>query len=329
MASSVFLFTGEEKYLLHQELQRWKQGFLEKFGPDALFVFDAQNTDFSVVKQAIYAGGLFVSKKMVILFGIPTDGDTSNKQSAAFLEKFTEEFIVSKGVVPEDTLLVFVSYKADKRTKLYSLLKDIATIKQFDSPKDRELIAFVREHFTVQISDASIAYFLEKVGSDLYHILHECEKLNIWCEVHGVKTIDTSLIDLVSFGLVESNNFAFFDVLLSDRKTALILLQKAQEEGANRNMFSGTLYWGIKLWLLCLDLFDSGVTDSKILASMLKAHPFVISKMVKHMAEIRRHRVQISDFYQRLIELEFAIKTGKTPDSLFWLEVKRLLVTLF
>jgi hypothetical protein len=80
---------------------------------------------------------------------------------------------------------------------------------------------------------------------------------------------------------------------------------------------------------LFLDLYEQGITDSKELVSILKAHPFVVSKLLKNVLDIRRCRVQISCFYSRLVDLEYKIKTGKIPDGLFWLDVKRLLVELF
>jgi len=42
-----------------------------KFGQESIFAFDFENLDMGMVKQAIYGGGLFVTKKMVILSGIP------------------------------------------------------------------------------------------------------------------------------------------------------------------------------------------------------------------------------------------------------------------
>jgi hypothetical protein len=50
---------------------RRKEGFSQKFGSESIFSFDFENLDVAMVKQAIYGGGLFVTKKMVLLHGVP------------------------------------------------------------------------------------------------------------------------------------------------------------------------------------------------------------------------------------------------------------------
>ena len=92
MYTSVFLFYGENTYALRQELQRRKVNFLERYGQDALFHFSNQNRDLGMIKQALYAGGLFVSKKMVIIEGVPKDTSEGNTLSADKIEKFFEDF---------------------------------------------------------------------------------------------------------------------------------------------------------------------------------------------------------------------------------------------
>lgn len=53
MATNIYLFTGEETYLLHQELKRRTDGFVQKFGKDSLFTFSAGDFDAQSLMQAI------------------------------------------------------------------------------------------------------------------------------------------------------------------------------------------------------------------------------------------------------------------------------------
>jgi len=53
MANKVFLFTGEERFLLQQELKRWTSAFAEKHGMENLFVIRSDAFDLGVVKQAL------------------------------------------------------------------------------------------------------------------------------------------------------------------------------------------------------------------------------------------------------------------------------------
>jgi hypothetical protein len=56
MLNNIILFTGEEKYLLANELLRWRTNFSEKYGNESVFVFDSHNWDLGSIRQAIYGG---------------------------------------------------------------------------------------------------------------------------------------------------------------------------------------------------------------------------------------------------------------------------------
>jgi hypothetical protein len=51
MTNKVFLFTGEERFLLQQELKRRTDAFVQKHGPEGLFVVRSDAFDLSGIKQ--------------------------------------------------------------------------------------------------------------------------------------------------------------------------------------------------------------------------------------------------------------------------------------
>lgn len=209
-------------------------------------------------------------------------------------------------------------------------LETHTTVKVFDHLRSSDLKNFVRQRTSWLVwTDEMLDYFLAKVGNDLYHVEHECEKLLFYCQSQSVSALTTKIIDYISFGVVESNSFAFFDLLFVDRQKCLQMVQDAQNEGINRNMFAWTLYWGLKIWLFILDLDAQGIQDAKVLASMLKAHPFVVGKAVKQIQTLRRNKSSIVSLYTWLVELDEAIKMGKVPDFYFWLELKKMIIALF
>jgi DNA polymerase III delta subunit len=271
MLSNVYLFTGEERFLLDRELTRRKENFVLKYGADSIFAFDFENLDMGMVKQAIYSGGLFVSKKMIILQGIPYEGTT--KPSAALqeqVEKFIEEFIAKEGKIPEEALLVFVSGKPDKRLKFYKFLERNANVKEFTQYKDSELKDFIISQLPgLYIPSEVIEYFLIKVGPDLYRLWFECEKLATWCQLKQVKTIDQAMIDKVAWGMVETNAFSLLETMFTNYPNACALLDKIKDDGDDRNKFAGMLYRSLKQSLFLLDVYESGTHDSKEIAARL------------------------------------------------------------
>lgn len=178
MLNSVFLFHGENTYTLRQELQRWKTSFLEKYGQDALFHFNSQNWDLGVIKQSLYAGGLFVSKKLIIIEGVPKDLAQDGGLSADKIESFFLDFQENHHLLTPDTIVIFLSYKPDKRTKPFKWFSENTQVKTFDLYKEPQLKAFIAEQIQpFHLSQELINYFLLKVGADLYRLSHELEKL--------------------------------------------------------------------------------------------------------------------------------------------------------
>ena len=330
MLSNVFLFTWEEKYLLDKEISRRKQNFAEKFGKEAIFAFNNENFDLGHVKQAIFAGWLFVNKKLIIIKGIPTDSDASNKISAEASESLTNEIIDKKGEIPADSILMFVSYKPDKRGRLYKFLEKNATIKMFEKLSGIELRNFVKNELKwLTIDYDTIDYFLAKVGDNLYNIINECDKLKTrfnWLVTRNASLVTDEIVDLVVFGQTIANNFAFFDNFFDHQHKNLKIIDKIQEEGTNRNQFMGSLYRWLKMYIYILDLYDQGITDSKTIASMTKLNPYSITKNLKNIKKMQDRKDYIKKFYDNLIVLDNKIKSGKIPDSYFRLWVKKIIM---
>ncbi len=74
-----------------------------------------------------------------------------------------------------------------------------------------------------------------------------------------------------------------------------------------------------------IDLDESGTKDSKTIASLLKMNPRQVKNEYAKIAMFKTHKQQIEGFYSGLVELDAAIKTGKVPDTYFWLGIKQLI----
>lgn len=334
MLSNIFLFSWEEKYLLHQELKRRTDWFVQKYWTDSLLVYKTDDLSLESLRQVLYSGWLFVQKRMIVVYGLPLDGDTSNKLSASIIQQFSDEFMQRGGSIVAETILIFVSYKPDKRTKFYTFLKkelDPKTgIKEFWPLKPAELKHIIRQKSPgLKRSESALDLFLDKTGFWLFHIHNELDKLVLWSEVSSSSEISEKDIDLITFGITEANNFALFDMLFLNKQKALQLVARLQEEGESWNAFAGTLYRWIKNWLFVLDCFEQNIKDSKIITSILKAHPFVVSKIVKNIDFISRNKKWIISFYRWLIELDNDIKAWKKSDLNFWLDIKKMIHYLF
>ena len=327
MYASVFLFYGENTYALRQELQRRKVNFLERYRQDALFYFSNQNRDLGMIKQALYAGGLFVSKKMVIIEGVPKDTSEGNTLSADKIEKFFEDFQQNIDKLPADTIVILLSNKPDKRTKPFKRCMDNLQLKNFEPYKEPQLKTLITSQLEpLKIGSEELSYFLLKIGDDPYRLVSEAEKLKYWLPP-ATSQITKEQIDEYCFGMVEGDSFAFFDQLFSDPVLAAQTLEKMKSDGENRNTANGLLTRGLKVYLTLLDYHQQGITSAKEIIAQTKLNPFVVHKNLKNISILLSYQDFIKNFFKQLIELEFAIKTWKYPESYYRLATKRILLS--
>lgn len=334
MLQNVYLFTGQETYLLDKELQRRKENFIAKFWLDSVFQFWLMNMDFAQIKQAIYSSGLFTTKKLIMINGLPPSppikGAKTKEEKAQtwpdLREQFIDSFLKAEGKIPDDSLLVFINAIPDKRLRLYKFLEKNANVKEFNQLKDRDLETFIKSELQEFVIDhVAIQHFLTKVGSDLYRIRFECDKLKTRAKVKQQKKIDEEMIDHIVFGQVETDSFTLLKTLFTDKKKAIHILDKIQESGTDRNQFAGMLYRAMKFYIFMIDLDESGFKDSKDIAGFLKMNPWQVKNEYAKIASLKTNKKNIETFYSKLIELDAGIKTGRLPDTYFRLWIKNLI----
>jgi DNA polymerase III delta subunit len=66
---------------------------------------------------------------LVILFGLPLDTEPTNKLKVDQFEKLSEDIIATP--IADDTILICVSYKPDKRGRFYKWISKEGQIKEF------------------------------------------------------------------------------------------------------------------------------------------------------------------------------------------------------
>ncbi len=327
MLSNIFLFTWTETYLLDKELLRRKENFARKFGSESIFLFWIENLDIGLLKQAIYGWGLFTTKKLIIVYGLPLDATTKlGEDTNAQIHMFVDSLIKAEGKIPEDSWLIFVSSTPDKRLKLYKFLEKYATKKEFAQLKHTDLDLFVRQELgDCTIRTPVVQYFLTKVGSDLYRICSECDKLKTRSSITHQKNIDEAMIDTVVFWQVETDSFILLKTLFTDTLQAIKILEKIQYSGTDRNQFIGMLYWAMKFYIFMIDLDENGIHDSATIASFLKMNPWQVKNEYTKIDLLKLHKKNIEIFYIWLITLDTSIKSWKYPDTYFWLGIKKLI----
>ena len=321
MLNSVFFFTWENVYTLKQELHKWKSAFAEKYWSDSLFVFNSENWDNWLVNQALFAWGLFVSKKLVILEWIPKDTSQDWWIPQDKIDKFFDDFEANQKYLTWDTLVAFVSSKPDKRTKVVKWLLENAQVKEHAVFREPKIKAFIKENLLpLQISEKGVDYLLEKIWRNLFRLSSEIEKIK--CVVKdGVVTKE--MIDNYCFWMTEENAFSIFDELFKSPSDAVKMLENIQKEWKDWNAVLPPLLWSLRIILTIIDYVKQWIKDSSIIASECKIAPFTVSKNMGNIDLYMSHQDRLVDLFKTIVDVEYSIKTGKYPDNYFWLTVKR------
>ena len=321
MLNSVFFFTWDNVYNIRQDLQKWKTSFVEKYWSASLFVFNSENWDNGVVNQALYAWGLFVQKKLIIIEGIPKDLAQDWGIPQDKIDKFFTDFEANQQFLTDDTIVVFFSYKPDKRTRMFKWLSENVQVKEYPLYKDSQLKTFIKENLKpLSISDEAVDYFLEKIGTDMFRISNEIEKLKF---VVKEWSVTNEMIDTYCFWMVEENAFSIFDQLFTSPVSAVQILENMQKEGKDWNAVLAPLLWSLRIILVVIDYANQWIKDSKLIASECKLPPFAIAKNMKNSELYLSHQGALKDLFRTIVDAEYSIKTGKYPDTYFWLTVKR------
>ena len=305
--------------------------FAEKNGADRIFSFNRENRDYGQIKQTIFSGWFFVTNKLIILYGIPLDTEKSNTIKAEEIEKLAED--IMSYWLPEEVLLVCVSYKPDKRGRFYKRFDSLdknnpsqKVIKTFVPLSERELPNFVKEaskdlNLDLKVVDALI----HKVWNDQFRLESEIDKLRYRKKYYN-EEITQKVVDEVCFGMIEEDIFQLLDLALTDSKSAVKFVQWLQDDGLDWNAVNGSFVWGLRNYLFVLNYADHWITDPKQIASELKQNPWAIMNITKKLPLLKQKRTLIQTLFNWIVDIDYDIKSGNAQPENYFFTIKKVLL---
>ncbi len=134
--------------------------------------FNQDNKDIDRIESSLETLPFFADKRMVVLEYL----DLFNSKNKAKMERIMEKL----KNIPETTVCMILEDKADKRSKLYKLVKDKGTFHDFTYLSEKELIQYVARELKkhgLKISSYDARHFIDTVGYELRAIAKEVHKL--------------------------------------------------------------------------------------------------------------------------------------------------------
>lgn len=305
--------------------------FAEKNGSESIFSFNRENRDYAQIKQTIFSWWFFVTNKLIILYGVPLDTEKSNAIKAEEIEKLAED--IMNYPLPNEVLLICVSYKPDKRGRFYKRFDKLdkenpsqKMIKSFAPLKDYELSNFVaQESKDLNLDSKVVETLIHKVWNDQFRLESEIDKLRYWKRYYG-EEITSKVVDEVCFGMIEEDIFQLLDLALTNPQSAIKFIQWLQNDGLDRNAVNGSFARGLRNYLFVLDYADHWITDSKQIASELKQNPRAIMNITKKLSLLKEKRNLIQTLFKSIVDMDYDIKNGNAHPESYFFTIKKVIL---
>lgn len=210
---SLYLFYGQEEYLLEESVKKIKKSFNELLEGINLIKIDESNVNQLISNIETPCFGF--DKKLIIVRNsglLKKEGKKKNAYISDLVDKISEYIKENIENIKQDNVIVFIEEEVEKN-KLYKVIEECGKVYNFESEKLPNLIKRVKSialAYKVQISDVNAKYFIECCGTSLQDIINELRKLIEYVGENGeiqkqdIDVLTTKQIDSVIFDLTDS-----------------------------------------------------------------------------------------------------------------------------
>lgn len=210
----VYLFLGDEEYLMHKAIDRLKKKYIsESFETLNYIVIDGKESNFEDVLNACETLPFMSEKKIVVIRDISKILENSSENLGKELGLYVEKLGNYLCLIVMDR-----SNDLKKTSSIYKRIKKLNSVVEFTKLKGRDLNWWLDENFKKhgkKISNANISYFIAKstyseYGSDktLYDLENEILKVIDYTRENQItkedintvliKTLDTNIFNLLN-----------------------------------------------------------------------------------------------------------------------------------
>ena len=164
----IYLLYGEEAYLKKQYRDRLTKALLPEGDTMNFAHFEGKGVDVKSVIDLSETLPFFAERRLIVF-----DNTGFFKSAGADLADYIKE-------MPDTTYYIFVEDEVDKRSKLFKAVKSKGRVVELPFQDENTLKRWVAgkiRNENKQVTEQTIIYFLNKVGTDMENITKELEKL--------------------------------------------------------------------------------------------------------------------------------------------------------
>ena len=299
----IYLLFGEEGYLKRQYRDRLTRAMLPEGDTMNYACYEGKGIEIREVIDLAETMPFFAERRLIVF-----ENSGLFKSGGTDLADYIKE-------LPESTSFVFVENEVDKRSKLYKAVKARGRAVELGFQDENTLkrwVAGLIRNENKQAGEQTIAYFLNKTGTDMENITKELEKL--FCYTFGRDTITKEDVDAVCVAQITNHIFEMVDAVAQKKqKKALELYYDllALKEPPMRILF--LMIRQYRILLQVKGLLKAGYGRKEV-ASKAGLHPFVAGKYMD-LAK-RFPSGELRAIMEEGADLEQSVKTGRLTDHL-------------
>jgi len=298
----IFLY-GAETYLLNiklkEILERYKS--IHKSGLNLRFL-EGNNFTFQDFKDEFQQISMFKEKKLMVLKDIFSNSD--------FKEGFAKNF--KDFINKEDVIVITETTKILSTDKLFKKLKKLATFQEFKPLKGKALEAWINKEFLrygFKINFPALRLIIESVGSDLWHLSNEIQKIINYKKSEKEAIVAVADIELLVNPKANADVFKTIEsIAQKNKKQALRLIKKHIEKGDSPLYLLSMIAFQFKNLLIIREAIDQNKEYYSI-AKWSGLHPFVVKKTYPLAKQFSFS--ELKKIYHKIFEIDLDIKTGK------------------
>lgn len=309
----IYHFTGNSHYLVMNQVNAWKEKFIEKYGDFNLVkISNLWDIDNNFLVENITAMSFFQEKKLILIELDLSSKDTKVAEKVEFIVNISKN-------LPEENILLFYSVNPDKRSKSFKSINSISDVKEFSSTDQNDTFHILNQRFSWIIQADALRLLIRYKSNNIEKVASEIEKLNILYE-----NIDETIIKKNIFPELEENIFQLIDDILNKNFIAArIKLNFILNDTNIYSLYNGVIA-NLRTNVFILELKKNKNTQTEI-SDILKLwnKKFLINK------NFSLSYSELKNLYIQLVWLDKKMKSWKliwTEESDFKLELENILL---
>ena len=212
--SSIYLFYGEDQFLLESSVKKIKRIFGELVQGINYIQIDETNIGGIIPNMEVPAFGF--EKKLIIVKNtglLLKDGKRKNAKLVEQREKLAKYLNDNFEYIKQALIIIFIEESIDKN-ELFKFIEKNGIVCNFEKLKIPQLIKRIKaicNAYKVKINDETTKYFIECCGTNMQDLINEIRKLIEYAGENG--EITKQSIDMLSIKQIESVIFDLTDNL--------------------------------------------------------------------------------------------------------------------